>query len=77
MTAEEFKIRCFQNRDPHEMLPDGTDAQVALEILAKHFLEDFILHYPASTSQWNSEVVYAILNRYPSGCIRRIPKCKK
>lgn len=73
MTAEEFKELLFDS--PNEMLPNGTDAQTALEIVARHFLnESLILSYPGSIEQWNSEVVYEILRKYPSGRIRLIPK---
>lgn len=76
MTAEEFKKLLFDS--PDEMLPNGTDAQTALEIIAQHFLsEPLILNYPGSIEQWNSEVVYEILRRYQSGRVRIIPKAQR
>lgn len=77
MKAEDFAKRLFDSKD--EMLPKGTDAETCLDILAEHFLGDerIVYGYPASASQWNSEVTYAILKKYPSGAIRRIPKEKK
>lgn len=74
MTHEEFAKTLFDS--PDEMLPKGTSAQDAIDILAEHFLGEYIVNYPASPEQWNSEVVYEILRRFPSGKFRRIPKSK-
>lgn len=60
-----------------ELLPLMTDAEEALDILADHFLghENTIIQgYSATVGQWNTEIVAAILARYPSGKIRRIRK---
>lgn len=75
MDCKEFAKTLFDS--PEEMLPKGTDAQTCLNILADHFLEHentIIQGYPASVSQWNSEVTHEILRKYPSGKIRRIHK---
>ena len=69
MTHEEFAKTLFDS--PDEMLPKGTSAQDAIDILG-----EYIVNYPASPEQWNSEVVYEILRRFPSGKFRRIPKSK-
>ena len=74
MTAKEF----IKKKWPEgEILPDMTTAQEALDILADHFLghENTIIQgYSATVGQWNTEVVAAMLARYPSGKIRRIHK---
>lgn len=78
MNAEDFwKQYCYS--DPMEnILPKGTDAQTCLEILVKHFLGYFpIISYPGHITQWNSEVTILILEKYPEGKIRKIPKPKK
>ena len=75
MKHTEFEKILFDS--PYEMLPKGTDPQTAINILAEHFLgkENLVIQgYPASTAQWNSEVVYEILRLYPNGKIRRIHK---
>ena len=77
MTHKEFAATLFDS--PDEMLPKGTKAQTAVDILADHFLgheNTIIMGYSASTAQWNSEVVHEILRRYPSGSIRRIYRGK-
>lgn len=78
MTCKEFAKTLFDS--PDEMLPKGTDPQVAVNILADHFLghdNTIISGYPATNAQWNSEVVYEILRKYPSGKIQRVPKCHR
>lgn len=75
MKHTEFAKTLFDS--PYELLPKATDAQTALNILADHFLgmkNCRIDGYPATTGQWNSEVVHEILRRYPNGKIRRIRK---
>ena len=66
--------RTEQPPDPlRNILPEGTDPQTAVDILAEHFLgHPIITGYPASNAQWNTEVVNAILRIYPRGSIRRI-----
>lgn len=78
MKKEDFAKKCFENRSKDEMLPDGTNAQEGLEILIKHFLgyEYIVTGYSCGTAQWNSEAIYTVLNRYPEGSIRKIPKEK-
>ena len=72
MTAEEFG-RLNKAKCPENMLPNGTDAQEAVDILAKHFLgKPIIQGYPATNVQWNTEVIATILEMYPRGSIRRI-----
>lgn len=78
MNHEVFARTLFDS--PDEMLPKGTDPQIAVNILADHFLghdNTIICRYPATNAQWNSEVVYEILRKYPSGRIRRVPKYHK
>lgn len=60
------------------MLPNGTNPQTALEILAKHFLGyTYVVDgYACSALQWNSEVVYEILRKFPPGTLRNIPSEK-
>ena len=75
MNHKEFEKIIYNS--PDELLPRGTDAQTCLNILAEHFLGyTRIDGYPASQNQWNSEVTYEILRRYPSGKIRRIKLIK-
>lgn len=69
MTHKEF---ASYNRSKY---PNGIDPQEAVHILAEHFLGDYVIEgYPASGAQWNSEVVYKILQLYPRGSIRKIKK---
>ena len=74
MKAEEFLARI--RNDPEEnIFPKGTDAQEALNILIEHFLgNDWYVVDPLGVSQVNSVAVVEILQKYPSGSIRRIPK---
>lgn len=75
MKAEEFAKTLYE--EGQWLLPKGTDAQTAVDILADHFLghdNTIIMGYSATNAQWNSEVVLAILRRYPQGKIRRIYK---
>lgn len=67
-----FCNTCFEGLPKDEMLPKGTDAQKALNILVKHFLGNFIISYSGSQQQWNSEAVAEILLKYPKGAIRKI-----
>lgn len=73
MTADEFR-KWLKAKDPTpNMLPNGTSAQEALDILAEHFLGNYRIDgYPAKVEQANSEVVCRILELYPRGKIRRI-----
>lgn len=68
----EFCKTCYEGLPKDEMLPNGTDAQKALNILVKHFLGNFIISYSGSQQQWNSEAVAEILLKYPQGKIRKI-----
>ena len=54
-----------------ELLPKGIEAQKALEILAEHFLGDYIITYPGTQTQWNAEVTAQILYQYPNKKISR------
>lgn len=74
MDYKKFCKMCFENREPDELFPDGTDAQKALEILVDHFLGEFVITYPGNTKQWNSEAVAEILRQYPEGKLRRIKR---
>lgn len=74
MKAEEF-VECILLNRIENCFPRGTDAQEALNILIKHFLgEDWYVVDPLSVSQVNSVAVLEILQKYPSGSIRMIPK---
>jgi hypothetical protein len=58
---------------PENMLPNGTTAEEAVNILAEHFLGKIVIDgYPATQEQWNTEVVAEILRIYPRGSIRKI-----
>lgn len=65
--------------DCPDIFPKGTDAQKALELIAEQLLgkDSCIMTYPCSVNQWNSEVTFAILNKYKSGKFVRVPKEKK
>jgi len=65
--------------DSPNIFPKGTEAQKALEIIAEHLLgkDGCIVSYPCGATQWNSEVTFAILNKYKSGKLVRVPKEKK
>lgn len=73
MTAEKF-AKTVSNGD--NMFPVGTKDSEAISIIAEHFLgkENCIICYPCSHEQWNSEIVYAILRKYPAGKFVRVPK---
>lgn len=74
MKVEEFRAHIRHDRED-SIFPRGTDAQEALNILIKHFLgEDWYVVDPLSVSQVNSVAVLEILQKYPSGSIRMIPK---
>ena len=74
MKAEEFLER-IRNDPKENLFPKGTDAQEALNILIAHFLgNDWYIVDPLSVSQVNSVAVLEILQKYPSGSIRMIPK---
>lgn len=76
MTYKEFANTLF-DKGSDNILPKGTAAQKAVDILAEHFLGEYIIDgYPCTTDQWNSEVVFEILRLFPQGKIRRIPKRK-
>lgn len=64
MTYKEF-YKTQYDEATTELLPKGIEAQKALEILAKHFLGDYIISYPGTLVQWNAEVVAQILYQYP------------
>lgn len=74
MKAEEFFAR-IRNDIEENIFPKGTDAQEALNILIEHFLgDDWYIVDPLGVSQVNSVAVLEILQKYPSGSIRIIPK---
>ena len=78
MKAENFYQQYCYNDHVKNIFPKGTDAQICLEILAKHFLGySPVISYPGHITQWNSEVTTLILEKYPEGKIRKIPKPKK
>ena len=77
MKCEEFARKCFENRQPDELLPEGTSAQEALKILVEHFIGEFIIDYSGSIEQWNSEAVYEVLRQYPEGKLCIVPKRRK
>lgn len=77
MKYEDFCKKCFEKRDKDELFPDGTDAQEGLGILIKHFLGYVpIVDYSCGATQWNSEAIAEVLEKYPEGRIRKIPKSK-
>lgn len=51
-------------KDPDNIFPPGMDAQTALNYLIDYLLDDFILMYPATGPQGNTEAVAAILEKY-------------
>lgn len=53
-----------ENKEPGNILPPGMDAQVAIQFLIDYLLDDFVLCYPASVLQVNTEAVSAILEKY-------------
>lgn len=65
--------------DYPNIFPKGTDAQKALELIADQLLgkNACTMTYSGSIKQWNSEVTFAILNKYKSGKLIRVPKEKK
>ena len=78
MKAENFYQQYCYNDPMENIFPKGTDAQICLEILIKHFLGYTpIISYPGHITQWNSEVTALVLKKYPEGKIRKIPKTKK
>lgn len=75
MKAENFYRQYCYNDPMENIFPKGTDAQICLEILIKHFLGYMpIISYPGNITQWNSEVTTLVLEKYPEGKIRKIPK---
>jgi len=78
MKAENFYYQYCYNDPMENIFPKGTDAQVCLEILIKHFLGYTpIISYPGHITQWNSEATALVLKKYPEGKIRKIPKTKE
>ena len=78
MKAENFYQQYCYNNPMENIFPKGTDAQTCLEILVKHFLGySPILSYSGHITQWNSEATALILEKYPEGKIRKIPKPRK
>lgn len=53
---------------------DGLTSSEALHILIQHFMGDKYYTINCGVNQSNAEAVRDILNRYPSGKIRRIHK---
>ena len=73
MDCREFAEKyAWDGLPKNEMLPNGTDAQTCLKILVEHFLGNYIIMYPGSTKQWNTEATFKILELYPQGSIRKI-----
>lgn len=78
MKAEKFWEQYCYNDPMKNIFPQGTDAQICLEILIKHFLGYTpIIQYPGHITQWNSEATTLVLQKYPKGKIRKIPKNKQ
>ena len=78
MNANDFWEKYCYNNPKENIFPKGTDAQTCLEILIKHFLGYTpIISYSGHITQWNSEVTTLVLEKYPEGKIRKIPKTKK
>ncbi len=78
MKAENFYQQYCYNDPMENIFPKGTDAQTCLEILIEHFLGYTpIISYPGHITQWNSEATTLVLEKYPEGKIRKIPKKKK
>ena len=78
MKTENFYRQYCYNAPTENIFPKGTDAQTCLEILVKHFLGYTpVISYPGNTAQWNSEATTLVLEKYPEGKIRKIPKKKK
>ena len=75
MNYKEFRNQIYTGKSADELLPNGIEASSALKIIAMHLLgKDPVLYFPKDTTLWNAEVVEAILKKYPSGKIRKIPK---
>lgn len=78
MNEKDFWEQYCYNDPMENIFPKGTDAQICLEILVKHFLGYTpIISYSGHITQWNSEVTALVLEKYPEGKIRKIPKKKK
>lgn len=77
MNSKRFWKKYCYNDPMKNIFPKGTDAQLCLNILVEHFLGYTpILNYSGSTAQWNSEVTALILEQYPEGKTKKIPKSK-
>ena len=75
MNAENFWKQYCYNNPAENIFPKGTDAQTCLEILVKHFLGySPIISYSGNITKWNSEATTLVLEKYPEGKIRKIPK---
>ena len=78
MKAEDFYQQYCYNDPMENIFPKGTDAQTCLKILVEHFLGYMpIISYSGHITQWNSEATTLVLEKYPEGKIRKIPKTKK
>lgn len=66
MMAEEFLKSVYDNSEKdYGIFPPPTNAQVGLNVLAKHFLgEDWYTTLSINNEQVNTEMIYEILKKY-------------
>ena len=66
----DYKIKTFtewlmENKESDDMCPPPLDPQLALDFLTKYLLgDDWYVSMPISTTQCNTEIVSAILQKY-------------
>lgn len=66
-----------KNQDEDNILPPSMDAQTAMNFLWDYLFENECICYPCSTGQFNTEAVFAILEKYSKRFKREWRKRKK
>lgn len=65
MKNKTFTEWLMENQEPDNMCPPPLDPQLALDFLTKYLLgDDWYVSMPISTTQCNTEIVFAILQKY-------------
>lgn len=67
MKVEEFdKLLQEKHGGKYGIMPPPTSDKEALQILTKHFLGDYYSVNPINGEQFNTEVIFRILEKYPT-----------
>lgn len=67
-----------KNKDEDNIFPPPLEAQTAINFITAYLLgEDFYVSFPGSCEQVNTEIVYAILEKYSKKFKKEIKERRK